>query len=98
MSCCTGVVAQNGRDVVLNTGDFTGIDSARSWALDFADDFQQLVIHLPRELVSNAIGPPERVVPQLCAAESSLGSVVSPLLRHATRGPQLSSEEVTLRT
>ena len=74
----TDVVSWNGRDVVLNTGDFTRTDSTPPWALTFNGDFEQLVIHLPRDFLLMASGPPERMVARLCQSESSLGRLSLP--------------------
>ena len=43
-----GVVRQDGREAVLAPGDFALYDSTRPYELDFAADFQQYVLMLPR--------------------------------------------------
>jgi AraC-binding-like domain len=44
-----GVIRQDGRDAVLNPGDFALYDSTRAYELQFAHNFQQIVLKLPGE-------------------------------------------------
>jgi hypothetical protein len=67
--------------VHLNVGDLTFVDSTRPFKLDFREDYEQLVVHLPRDLVEKALGPTQRMTTQLCQADTPLGSIVSPFLR-----------------
>lgn len=77
----SGLVIQDGREVLLNPGDLTFTDSARQFALHFGEDFEQLVVILPHELVERALGPTQRMTTRLCQANTPLGSIVSPFLR-----------------
>lgn len=47
-----GTLEQDGRTAVLEPGTLAFVDSARPYTLDFADPFSQLVIRVPRSLMS----------------------------------------------
>lgn len=56
-----GRVIQDERDALLAPGDFALYDSARPYRLLFDQPFEQIVLRLPRTLVSRRMVRPERV-------------------------------------
>ena len=77
-----GVVAQDGRQAVLEPGDFACYDSTRPYTLSFDAQFEQIVLHLPRKAMVRRIGPTEAVTATRIAATSPLGSLVAPFIRN----------------
>jgi AraC-like DNA-binding protein len=77
-----GVVAQDGRQAVLEPGDFACYDSTRPYTLSFDAQFEQIVLHLPRKAMVRRIGPTEAVTATRIAAASPLGSLVAPFIRN----------------
>ena len=63
------VVAQAGRQAVLRPGDVAFYDTARSYALTLPDDFDQMVLYLPRDAVERSVpGALEHVAERVPAA------------------------------
>ena len=56
-----GVVVQDGRQAVLEPGDFACYDSTRPYTLSFDAQFEQIVLHLPRKAMVRRIGATEAV-------------------------------------
>lgn len=77
-----GVVAQDGRQALLEPGDFACYDSTRPYTLSFDAQFEQIVLHLPRRAMVRRIGPTEAVTATRIAAASPLGSLVAPFIRN----------------
>ena len=50
-----GVIRQDGRQAVLNPGDFALYDSTRPYELLFESDFQQFVLMLPGEMLRSQV-------------------------------------------
>ena len=78
----TGTVAQDGRQATLQPGDFACYDSTRPYTLSFGTQFEQIVLHMPRNAMIRRIGPTEAVTATRVAAESPLGSLVAPFIRN----------------
>ena len=63
------VVAQEGRQAVLSPGDVAFYDTARPYALTLPDDFDQMVLYLPRDVVERSVpGALEHVATRVPAA------------------------------
>lgn len=77
-----GVVAQDGRQAVLEPGDFACYDSTRPYTLSFDAQFEQIVLHLPRKAMVRRIGATEALTATRIAAASPLGSLVAPFIRN----------------
>ncbi len=77
-----GIVAQDGRQAVLEPGDFACYDSTRPYTLSFDAQFEQIVLHLPRKAMVRRIGATEAVTATRVAATSPLGSLVAPFIRN----------------
>ena len=52
-----GMISQNDCQVRLRPGDFTLYDSTRPYSLHFEGTFAQLVLHMPRQLLRDRLGP-----------------------------------------
>ncbi|MBW8812998.1 MAG: helix-turn-helix domain-containing protein [Caulobacterales bacterium] len=76
-----GGFVQDGREVLLGPGDFTCTDSTRACEMHYTGDFEQVVFYMPRTLVTEARGETDRLTATHVAAESPIGSIVSPFLR-----------------
>jgi hypothetical protein len=70
----TGLLSQDGREVLLKPGDFAFTDSTRPAAVSFDHDFDQLVVDIPRRSVATAFGRTESLT-----ALSGRRTVVGPL-------------------
>lgn len=77
----TGAFAQDGREVLLQPGDFTCSDSTRPCEMHYSGDFEQLVFHIPKQLLARTLGDTERVTARAIEGGSPIGSVISPFLR-----------------
>ncbi|MBE0597151.1 MAG: helix-turn-helix domain-containing protein [Desulfuromonadales bacterium] len=75
---------QDGREAVLEAGDFACFDSTRPFSGIQSRDFEQLVIHVPRDLWRRRIGPTERLTARAVRGDTRLGSLVSGGLRQLT--------------
>ena len=64
----TGTVAQDGRQATLQPGDFACYDSTRPYTLSFGAQFEQIVLHMPRNAMIRRIGPTEAVTATRVAA------------------------------
>ena len=71
----TGMVAQDGRQATLQPGDFACYDSTRPYTLSFGAQFEQIVLHMPRNAMIRRIGPTEAVTATRVASDSPLGSL-----------------------
>jgi AraC-like DNA-binding protein len=77
----TGVIAQDGREARLGPGDFACYDSTRPYTLTFTADFEQIVLHMPRETMVRRIGRTEAWTARRIEATSPVGSLVLPFVR-----------------
>lgn len=82
----TGWVWQDGREARLESGDFACHDSTRPYSLSFTDDFEQLVLHMPREILVRRIGQTEHFTARPVRATSPIGAVISPFLHQLASG------------
>ena len=89
-----GVIAQDGRQAVLNAGDFALYDSTRPYSLHFDADFEQLVLHMPRALLAARLGRCEALTARRVGARVALAGLASdfvvklvPLLNRAEAQP-----------
>jgi AraC-like DNA-binding protein len=75
-----GVVAQDGREARLEPGDFACYDSTRPYTLNFDAEFEQLVLHMPREAMARRIGRTELWTARRVEATTPVGSLVLPFI------------------
>ena len=76
-----GIVSQDGREARLEPGDFACYDSTRPYKLKFDAEFEQLVLHMPREAMVRRIGRTESWTARRVEAASPVGSLVLPFVR-----------------
>lgn len=72
-----GMVSQGGREAVLQAGDFTLYDTTRPYDLRFDQDFSQLVLRLPRRVVTGRIAEVDRLTAQPIAGDRGTGRLAS---------------------
>jgi hypothetical protein len=77
----TGLILQGGREAKIEPGDFACYDSIRPYSLSFNDDFEQLVVHLPRDILVRRIGQTEQLTARAVRGSTSIGALVSTFLR-----------------
>ena len=77
----TGIVSQDGREARLEPGDFACYDSTRPYTLKFDAEFEQLVLHMPRDAMVRRIGRTEAWTARRIEAASPVGSLVLPFVR-----------------
>ena len=76
-----GVIAQDGREARLEPGDFACYDSTRPYTLRFNSEFEQLVLHMPRDAMVRRIGRTELWTARRIEGASPVGSLVLPFVR-----------------
>lgn len=76
-----GTLAQDGRTAILQPGDFALYDTTRPYDLTFGSAFQQLVLRLPREIVSDRLTDTERLTALRISGEHGVGRLASTFLR-----------------
>lgn len=76
-----GTISQDGRVAQMKAGDFACYDSTRPYVLHMPGDFEQLVLHMPRETMVNVLGPTEALTATAIAQDSQMGALVVPFLR-----------------
>jgi AraC-like DNA-binding protein len=76
-----GMVAQDGREARLQPGDFACYDSTRPYTLNFDAEFEQLVLHMPRDAMVRRIGRTEAWTARRIEGASPVGSLVLPFAR-----------------
>jgi AraC family transcriptional regulator, positive regulator of tynA and feaB len=79
---------QDGRTAVLGPGDFTIVDSARPFALDFTRDFTQISLALPHEMIASRLIEPETATALRVDGSQGVGAVAGAAVRAAAEaGP-----------
>ena len=77
-----GLVAQDGRQAVLEPGDLAIYDTSRPYTLEFTADTRSLVMAFPQDVFD----VPPSLVPEITAVrlagDSGPGTVISPFMRH----------------
>jgi AraC-like DNA-binding protein len=75
-----GVLTQDGREAALTPGDLAVYDTTRPYELLFAHDFQQLVLVLPRQLLSIRPRDLTDLTARRIPGRTGMGAVLSPFL------------------
>jgi AraC-like DNA-binding protein len=75
-----GVVRQDGRDAVLQPGDFALYDSNRQYELMFDSDFEQIVFKLPGESLRNALSDTQSVTASPVRGDTGAGQLLGKML------------------
>jgi AraC-like DNA-binding protein len=74
------VQVQDGREILLRQGEITCKDATRPMAMKLNEDFEQVLIHIPRSVVLSAFGTTECFTSRELGKPYPLGSVVSSFL------------------
>ena len=77
-----GQLTQDGRTAILSPGDFALYDTTRPYDLRFDDNFGQLVLRLPRAIVTGRLAEAERLTAQRVMGDRGAGMLASQFLRH----------------
>ena len=77
----TGVMRQDGRDALLNPGDFALYDSTRAYELHFESDFQQIVLKLPREQLRSAVRDTEKLTATTVSGRAGAGHLMIGMIK-----------------
>jgi AraC-like DNA-binding protein len=73
----SGRVIQDGRAAALQPGDFALYDTARPYELVFEEDFEQLVLRVPRTYLARRVVRPERLTAIAFTSRSHSGAAVA---------------------
>ena len=97
-----GLVRQNGREALLTPGSFALYDSTQPYSLTFNERFHQLVIQMPKEVLSRHLMNPEQYTAVPISGQSGLGAVLTDFifslareLHHVQAAPNELSENLT---
>ena len=72
-----GLVRQDGRKAVLQSGDFALYDSTRPYTLSFEERFHQLVVQMPRSVLARHLLEPEKYTAVTISGRAGLGAILS---------------------
>lgn len=75
--CGRGHIVQDGREAVLAPGEMALNDASRPYTLSFGDDFQMLVVMLPREALNTRTFEFSRLTARTISARSGTGAVLA---------------------
>ena len=76
-----GMVSQDGRDAVLQPGDFALYDSTRPYTLTFDGSFQQYVLMLPGPTLRSALRDTQRLTATAVGSERGAGHLMINMIR-----------------
>jgi AraC-like DNA-binding protein len=74
-------VAQDGREAELRPGDFAVVDGARPFSLEFGEEFEQLSLVLPHEMLMPLLARPEMATALAVRGDAGLGGAAAGALR-----------------
>ena len=96
-----GLVRQNGREALLTPGSFALYDSTQPYSLTFEQRFHQLVVQMPKEVLSRHLMNPEQYTAVSISGKSGLGAVLTDFifslareLHHVRAAPDELSENL----
>ena len=96
-----GLVRQSGREAMLTPGSFALYDSTQPYSLTFEKPFHQLVVQMPKEVLSRHLMNPEQYTAVPISGKSGLGAVITEFifslareLRHVDTAPEEISENL----
>ena len=75
-----GVIAQDGREAVLEPGDFAIYDSARPYTLTFSEDFEERCLKVRESRMRELLKGVDRVTAKTVARSSGAGGLLGPTL------------------
>lgn len=77
-----GVLVQDGQEAHLEPGSISFHESGRPFSWIFPDEFEQLVIRIPRDTLAGRLGQTSRWTARVMSSTWGIGSLVSGFLRH----------------
>jgi len=72
-----GLVRQSGREAILDPGCFVLYDSSEPYSLSFEQPFHQLIVQMPKTVLSQHLSNPEQYTAVAVCGKSGLGAVLS---------------------
>ncbi|MDQ1214421.1 transcriptional regulator FeaR [Pantoea anthophila] len=75
-----GYLEQDDRSARLQPGDFILFDSTRPYRMGFNDDFEKLVLRIPRMLLKQHVTAPERLCAYKISGQHAMGNLLSNFL------------------
>jgi AraC-like DNA-binding protein len=73
----TGILTQDGREAVLLPGEVALYESVRPFAWSYREDFEQIVLLVPRHEIMKRIGRPEQFTARKIDSSSSVGELAT---------------------
>jgi AraC-like DNA-binding protein len=70
------VISQDGREAKMTPGDFAIYDSTRPYTLQFADDFEEIVLKMPGEQVRSLLRHTDRLTATTVSGRSAAGHLL----------------------
>jgi len=96
-----GLVKQNGREALLTPGSFALFDSTQPYTLTFNEQFHQLIVQMPKDVLSRHLMNPEQYTAITISGQTGLGAVLRNFifslakeLRNVQRAPVELSENL----
>ncbi|EED36765.1 helix-turn-helix- domain containing protein, AraC type [Luminiphilus syltensis NOR5-1B] len=71
-----GLVRQNGREALLTPGSFALYDSTQPYTLAFNEQFHQLIVQMPKDVLSRHLMNPEQYTAIPISGQAGLGAVL----------------------
>ena len=71
-----GLVSQNGREALLTPGSFALYDSTQPYRLTFNQRFHQLIVQMPKDVLSRHLMNPEQYTAIPISGQTGLGAVL----------------------
>ncbi|HAT1619883.1 TPA: transcriptional regulator FeaR [Raoultella planticola] len=87
-----GYLEQDDRSVLLQPGDFILFDSTRPYRMGFDDDFEKLVLRIPRMLLKQHVTAPERLCAYKVSGQQAIGSLLYNFLTSLEQLSELPNE------
>jgi AraC-like DNA-binding protein len=80
----TGMQVQDGRELLVQPGDLVCADTTRPQHLysTTSDNFDEVLIHIPRKLVIDSFGPTEQFTTMELSRRTQLGRILAPFLQN----------------
>jgi AraC-like DNA-binding protein len=77
----TGILIQDGREAVLHAGDVALYESVRPFTWSYQDEFEQIVLLVPRDEITKRICQPEQFTARKIDASSGVGELATSFIR-----------------
>ncbi|MEJ8848684.1 helix-turn-helix domain-containing protein [Variovorax rhizosphaerae] len=77
----TGIVRQDGRDALLQVGDFAIYDTTRPYELVFDADFEQIVLKVPGQQLRSALRDTDKLTATTVSGREGAGHLMMSMIR-----------------